>query len=191
LNPLRSKGANRFLVVSNILATMRKLWDPTFWGPRTEHVLRHALLALTEVRGTTLDDARELLLDDRRRASVLRQVKDELVRSFWEREFPGYGPRLMAEVIAPILNKLGALLASGIVRTLIMKRRPRLDATNLIARSAIVVASLSKGQIGEDATLFLGGLVLGAFEHAALARSSLPREGPGPYDFDQRDHQAA
>lgn len=181
LNPLRSPAESRFLAVANVLATMRKLWDATFWGPRTEHVLRHALLAATEIRGATLAHARELLLKPLRRESHLRQVTDEAVRAFWLTEFPGYGPRLQAEVIAPILNKLGALLASGVVGSIVTKCRPRFDPARLMARGAIVIASLPKGRIGEDATLFLGGMLLGAFEHAALARAALAPELRRPF----------
>lgn len=182
LNPLRSVDpVRRPLVVSGILAAMRKLWGPEFWGPRTEHVLRHVLLALMEVRGATLADARELLVDDKRRASILRQVKDEVVTSFFVREFVGYGKQLMAEVTAPILNKLGAVLASGPVRTIVTKRRPRLDARSLIDRGAIVIASLSKGRIGEDASLVLGGLLLGAFQEATLARADVASDDRSPF----------
>jgi DNA helicase HerA-like ATPase len=182
LNPLRSvEPLRRPLVVSGILAAMRKLWGPEFWGPRTEHVLRHTLLALMEVRGATLADARQLLLDEKRRASVLRQVKDEAVTAFFAQEFVGYGKQLTAEVTAPILNKLGAVLASGPVRTIVTKRRPRLDARKLIDRGAIVIASLPKGRIGEDASLVLGGLLLGAFQEATLARADVPSECRSPF----------
>ncbi len=174
LDPLRKVSpVDRALVVSNILATMRKLW-PEFWGPRTEHVLRYALLALTEVRDATLADAQRMLIDEAHRQWVIRQVHDEQVLAFWTREFPGYGRQLTAEVTAPILNKLGALLASPVVRSLVTKRRPILDAAKAMARNRVVVASLPKGRVGEDAALLLGGLLLGAFQHATMARACLP-----------------
>ena len=182
LNPLRQlEPRDRALVVSNILATMKKLWGAEAWGPRTEHLLRHALLALTEVRGATLADARALLVDPKRRDSILRQVKDPQVVDFWAREFVGYGKAFQAEITAAPLNKLGALLASGVVREIVTKTRPRLDARKLIDRGAIVLASLPKGQIGEDATLLLGGLLLGAFQHAALGRADVSRSERRPF----------
>ncbi len=183
LNPLRTVSAGeRALVVSNVLATMRKLW-PEFWGPRTEHILRHALLALTEVRGATLADAQLMLVDEKHRRWIVRQVKDEGALTFWTREFPGYGQRLEAEVTAPILNKLGALLASPVVREVVTKSRPRLDAGKAMDRSRIVIASLPKGRIGEDAALLLGGLLLGAFQHATMARASVPTSERIPFSI--------
>jgi energy-coupling factor transporter ATP-binding protein EcfA2 len=182
LNPLRMvEPERRPLVVSNILAAIRKLWGPEAWGPRTEHVLRHALLALMDVRGATLADARAMLTDDKRRRSILKQVKDDHVLAFWTQEFTGYGKQFGAEVTAPILNKLGALLASGPVRTVVTKTKPWLDARRLMDRSAIVIASLPKGRIGEDSTLILGGLLIGAFQAAAYGRVEIPCAERSPF----------
>lgn len=175
LNPLRNvdPGA-RSLVVSNMLATMRKIW-PDHWGPRTEHLLRHALLALTYVRGATLEDVPSLLLDERARRSVLRQVKDSRVQSFFAVELASYAKPFLSEILAPILNKVGALLATEAAAVVITKRRPVLNARKAMDRSAVVLASLPKGRIGEDGALFLGGLLLSAFQHAALSRADLPQ----------------
>src|SRR5262249_46939807 len=100
---------------------------------------------------------------------------------FWTQEFPGYGKQLTSEVTAPILNKLGAVLASGPVRAIVTKTKPRLDARRLLDRSAIVIASLPKGRLGEDGTLVLGGLLLGAFQQAALGRVDLASSARSPF----------
>lgn len=181
LNPLRSsKPEARGLVCSGLLATMRKIW-PESWGPRTEHILRHTLLALLEVRSATLADAPRMLVDVRRRDWVLRQVKDVEVLRFWTEEFPGYGARLEAEATAPVLNKLGALLASQTLRAIVTRRRPTLDPAGLIDRGRIVLASLPKGRIGEDAAHLLGSLLVGSIGTAAIARAGTPPAARRPF----------
>jgi len=183
LNPLRGLARHPErtpLVVSGFLATLRKIW-PEFWGPRTEHVLRHALLALAEVRGATLLDAQDMLANVDRRAWVVRQVTDPRVRAFWAREFVGYGTKLQAEATAPPLNKLSALLAVPAVRDVLTKRRPVLDVDRVLARGRIVVAGLPKGLLGEDGALVLGGILLGAFQVAIMARAKLPMEERTPF----------
>lgn len=173
LNPFRAVSPDRrALVASTLLATMRKLW-PDFWGPRLEHVARHVFLALMEVRGATLLDAQRMLVDESHRRWVLRHVTDALVRQFWSLEFSGYDRRFAAEVTAPILNKLGALLASPVVRSIVTTRRRQLDVRVIMDRSRVLVAKLAKGQIGEDAALLLGGLVLGALQHATMSRADV------------------
>jgi len=181
LNPFRNISLERrALVVSNLLSTLRKLW-PENWGPRTEHILRHVFLSVAEARGATLLDAYAMLVDETRRRWVLKQTKDEHVRYFWTKEFPGYGKQFGAEVTAPILNKLGAILASPVVRQITTRARPSLDARRIMDHQGLVLASLSKGRIGEDAALLLGGLLIGAFQHAAMSRADIPREKRLPF----------
>lgn len=182
LNPLRAvQPEDRALVVSNIISTFRRLFDPGLWGPRTEHLFRHVLLALLEVRGTTLADARDMLVDDKRRALVLRQVKDPHVRAFWLNEFTAYDKRFQAEISSPLLNKLGAVVGNPLVREIVTKSRPKIDARRLMDRGAIVIASLPRGRLGEDGTALLGGLLLGAFQQAALGRADVAQSRRAPF----------
>ena len=181
LNPLRKVPVgSRAVVVSGILATMRKLW-PDNWGPRTEHLLRYALLALCEVRGATLADARDMLASEKHRGWVLKQVRDDDVLRFWIREFTGYDRKLQADAVAPPLNKLGAFLASPSIRALLTKPRPVLDAERCMMRNRVVVARLSKGAIGEDGAHLLGGLLLGLFQRATMAREALSQSNRTPF----------
>ena len=180
LNPLIVfPGQQPSLAVSSLIATMRKVW-PDNWGPRTEHILRHAFSALVQVRGATLEDATRMLVDDRHRRWVVRQVDDEIVSRFWNEEFPGYGARLMAEATAPVLNKLGALLGSPAIRAFVTKTRPKLDIARALERGRIIVVSVPKGRIGEDAARLIGSLILGAVQHAVLARSNVSRDDRRP-----------
>lgn len=181
LNPLKCRSPqDRYLAVSNVLDVCRKLW-PDFWGPRTEHVLRHVLLALSEVRSATLEDARLMLIDDARRRWVLRQASDPSVGTFWGKEFPTFDRRLWAEIAAPILNKLGNLLAAPAVHAVLTRRRPVLDPERAMDQGRIVVASLPKGGIGTDGALFLGALLLGEFTRATFARSRIPETERRPF----------
>ena len=183
LNPLRNVAPrSRSVAVSSILATMQKIW-PENWGPRTSHWLRYALLALCEVRGATLVDARDLLVDEGRRASVLKQVKSEDVLRFWVKEAPSGSKQFQAEIVAAPLNKLGAFISHELIRQILTKSRPVLDADQCMARSRVVIARLSKGAIGEDGALLLGGLLLGQFQRATMARETLEQRGRSPFVF--------
>jgi hypothetical protein len=159
---------------------MRKIW-PDAWGPRTEHLLRYTLLALCDVRGATLTLARDMLSDERKRTWVLKQCQDDEVIRFWGQEFAGYDKRLQSDAVAPPLNKLGAFVAHHGIRSILERRRPVLDVARCLERSRIVVARLSKGAIGEDGAMLFGGLLLGAFQRAVMAREALPREARTPF----------
>lgn len=61
-NPLRLVRRDRIpLAVSGMLEALQMLW-PNAWGVRMEHLLRNALYALLETRGSTLADIIECCL---------------------------------------------------------------------------------------------------------------------------------
>ena len=56
------------------------------------------------------------------RTQVARDLANPVVRTFWLHEFPGYGPRLQAEMFIPVQNKLGAVLSDPtLYRTLVSR----------------------------------------------------------------------
>ncbi len=173
-NPIRVVDpSRRYQVVAGVISAFRNIWHDS-WGPRMEHVLRQALLTLAEFPGATLVDLPPLLTDQAFRRSVLGRLTDEAVRAFWRTEFERYAPNFRNEVVAPILNKVGAVLASPAVRAVIGDRAAPLDLRDVMDRGKILIADLSKGRLGEDPARLLGGLLVAGFEQAALSRADTP-----------------
>ena len=52
---------------------------------------------------------------------------DPIVRAFWETEFAGMPPKLQAEAIAPIQNKVGQFVSSPLLRNILGQPHGRLD----------------------------------------------------------------
>jgi hypothetical protein len=173
-NPLRAPDpSRRYLVASGVISAFRKVWSES-WGPRMEHILRHALLTLAEFPGSTLLDLPRLLTDQPFRRSVIDRVTDAQVQGFWKTEFDRYSPNFRSEAVAPILNKIGAFLASPVARAVLGAREASLDLREVIDGGKILVANLSKGKLGEDASSLLGALLVAGFEQAALGRADTP-----------------
>lgn len=162
------------LLASQLVSVFRKYWADS-WGPRLEHVLRNAILAVAPDPRATLLFLYRFLTDEALRAAVSERVTDPVVRQFWRVEFPLYGKALQAEALAPVLNKLGAFVANPTVRAIVGQERSRVDLIELMARRGIILANLATGQIGEDASHLLGGLLLSAIQLAAMER---PRGSP-------------
>ena len=60
-NPLACRDPHqRPLVASGVVSAFKKLYGDS-WGPRLEHILRNALLALLDVPGTSLLSLQRLL----------------------------------------------------------------------------------------------------------------------------------
>jgi hypothetical protein len=173
-------GPERPLAAAAALAVLRKTFDAS-WGPRTEHVLRNALLALLDVPRSTLAGVLALVTDERFRAMALRHVRDPVVRAFWEEEFAALPPNFRAEVIAPVQNKIGALLSNPFIRAHVDQPKAMVSFRELMDRERLLVANLGTGRIGEDASAFLGALLLGALQGAAYGRASAPPDRRPPF----------
>jgi hypothetical protein len=172
-NPLQSRTAEqRPLVASGVLSAFKKLYGDS-WGPRLEHILRNALLALLEIPGSSLVSLLRLLGDGRYRKAIAERLSDPVVRSFWQREFAGMPPKLQAEAISPIQNKVGHFVSSPLLRNIVGQARSTLDIRSVMDSGQVLIVNLSKGRIGEDASTLLGSLLISSVQIAAMSRAEL------------------
>ncbi len=167
--------AQRPLVASGVLSAFKKLYGDS-WGPRLEHILRNALLTLLEVPGTSLVSVLRILSDAGYRRSILTRVSDPVLRTFWEHEFASLPPKLQAEAIAPIQNKVGAYVSSPFLRNILGQARGTLDLRRVMDEGRVLIVNLSKGRIGDDASMLLGSLLVTSLQLAAMSRADQPEE---------------
>ncbi len=173
-NPLEQvPNQERHLVVSGLLSVFKKMWHD-FWGPRLEHILRHALFTLLEVPGSTLLDVPRLLTDAEFRKMVLMGVNDPHVRAFWTREFDKYSAWLRSEATSPILNKVGQFLTAPPLRNIVGQPHDSFRMREVMDEGKILIVNLSKGKIGEDNSSLLGAMIVTELQLAAISRAHLP-----------------
>jgi len=163
----------RHLVASGIVSVFKSIWKDS-WGPRMEYILYSTIAALLDCENVSLLGVQRMLTDAHYRAWVVRQIKDPLVRMFWEREFAGFSKAFQVEATAPIQNKVGQLLASPSLRNVLGQVRSRFDARYMMDKGRIFIADLSKGKLGEDKSCLLGALLVTQFQLAAMSRSFVP-----------------
>lgn len=172
-NPLRRVHPDRIpLAAAGILETFRKQW-PQAWGVRMEHVLRNALYALLERDDASLPDILRLFSDKKFRKAVARKIENPVVKEFWATEFENYPARLRAEAVAPIQNKLGALLADPTLFRILVAPVSEIRLRALMDEQRGLIVNLSKGELGEDACVILGGLIVTMLGLAAFSRANV------------------
>jgi hypothetical protein len=170
-NPLKGVHPDHHhLVASGLVSTFKKIWADS-WGPRMEYILRFSLLTLLEAPDSTLLDIQPLLTDKEFRDLTLVYVKNPHVISFWRNEFDKYTPSLRSEAITPILNKTGLFLTSIPLRNIVGQKTRSFRMQEVMDKGKILIANLSKGQIGEDATALLGNMLVTSIQLAALHRA--------------------
>lgn len=115
-----------------------------------------------------------MLSDARYRQWVVRQVKDPMVRAFWEKEFDSYDRKFAQEAIAPIQNKVGQLVMTPAIRNILGQVRGKIDFRFMMDNQRIFIANLSKGRLGEDKANLLGAVLVTKFQLAAMSRATMP-----------------
>lgn len=175
-NPLKRVHPSAIgLAASGLMEAFKKHW-PDAWGVRMEHVLRQSLFALLEYGDADLSDILRLLTDKAFRKVVLTKVANPPVHSFWEKEFEQYSYRYRADAIAPIQNKVGALLADPLMRQILTEPKRILHFRRIMDRRQIVLVNLARGRIGEDSASLLGSLLVTTIGLAAFSRANTPEQ---------------
>ena len=178
-NPLKRVHPNAIpLAASGLLEAFKKHWADA-WGVRMEHILRNAIYALLEMGDATLPDVLKLLSDKAYRKAVTDKMSNEQVKTFWTKEFEQYSWRYRADAIAPIQNKIGALLADPLMRRILTTPDRALHFRRIMDKRQILLVNLARGRIGEDSASLLGSLLvttigLAAFSRANVAETARP-----------------
>jgi len=174
---------SRELIVDHVIHIWHELYRE-FWGPRSEDVLRAALLTLINTRAPngqafTLIEVPELLTDSVFRHYVISQPSVPVsLKGFWT-WYQGLGQLQRQQVIGPILNKLRAVTLRSSVR-LMLGQDDGLDLPRLLARKQVLLAPLSKGTVGIETASLIGTLLLSTLWQGILSRAALPPEQRRP-----------
>ena len=163
----------RHLVASGLIGVFQKLWADS-WGPRLEYILRNAILAILDFPGSTILGVVRMLSDKNYRKQVVANIKDPVVKAFWEREFSGYADKFASEAVSPIQNKVGQFLSSSLMRNIIGQVKSSIDIREVMDGGKILIMNLSKGRIGEDNSALLGAMMITKIQLAAMSRVDVP-----------------
>jgi hypothetical protein len=180
-NPLARQPRERYaLAAAGVVDAFRHVWRDS-WGPRLEHHLYNGVAALLESPRPTLLELARMYTDPEFRTRVVAHVTDPMVAQFWKAEYPRYDQRFQAEAASAILNKVGQLTASPILRNVLGQVSPKFDLAYAANNRKILIANLAKGQIGEQASNLLGSLLVSHLQLVAMARSDQPAEARVPF----------
>ena len=170
------EGDDPDLVVDQLVGIFHRVYE-RFWGPRTDDILRAALLTLLETGpGATLADVPRLLTDDHWRAQLLDDLDDPVgLEPFWE-SYDRLGEAVRAQMTGPVLNKLRAFLLRRPVRAIVGQERSTIDIARILDQGRLLLVRVPKGTRGVDTSRLLGSFVVARVWQAALARAGQPEQ---------------
>jgi type IV secretory pathway TraG/TraD family ATPase VirD4 len=123
-----------------------------------------------------LGDVNRLLNDRVYREELASALTNEEVREFWLTEYARYSPPFRAVVVAPLQNKLGALLTDPRVRDIVMAPQDSFDLNAVMDEGKILLVNLARGRIGEGPAVVLGAILAARIGLAGLARADRGEE---------------
>ena len=172
------EGADHDLVVDQLVGIFRRVYE-RFWGPRTDDILRAALLSLLAANQQsevplTLAEVPRLLTDARWRERLLSAFRDPVgLDPFWE-WYDQLGDAGRAQASGPVLNKLRAFLLRRPVRAIVGQPYSSINVAQCLDQGRLLLARVPKGTLGEDTSRLLGSFVVARVWQAALARAAHP-----------------
>jgi len=178
-NPLqRVPGQDLGRMADDLIGALKSLVEG--WGDRMEHILRHCLLALLHLTGSTFLDITDILRRSSAESKAIRKlildvVENEDARQFWQHDFEDYHN----DDLGPPKHKLSKLLAAGPVSPMLSQPHSAFNFQRVMDDGMIFLGNLSN--LGTEVRGVLGGFLLTTMHTTALARSAVPPEQRRPF----------
>lgn len=160
------------LVADQVVSLFQDLYK-AFWGPRTDDILRAAVLTLTRHPGMSLAEVPLILSDENFRVRAIANLDDYVLEGFWS-WYEALTPGERSQAIGPVLNKLRTFLLRKRLRNVIGQSQSTFSLADVLAEQKVLLVNLSKGTLGEDASRLLGSAILAQLWQAVQARAALP-----------------
>ena len=153
------------------------------WSNRLEHVLRYTTLALLDSPNTTVLSIMKMLSDKNYRQKIIARIEDSVVKNFWVNEFAGWSEKFDAEAITPLLNKVGQLVSTNMIRNIIGQPKNTFQIRDIMDGEKILLMKVSKGLLGEENAGLLGSMIITKIYQAAMARANQREEDRKDFYF--------
>lgn len=172
-NPLEQVPEElKMRVTIGFIEIFKKLFG-TNWSPRLEHVLRYTALALLDTPGTTVLSILKMLTDKNYRQTIVRNIKDNVVKNFWVNEFASWSEKFDNEAITPLLNKVGQFVATNMIRNIVGQPQNLLNFREIMDGRKILLMKISKGILGEENASLLGAIAITKIFQSAMSRADI------------------
>jgi hypothetical protein len=162
-----------------VINMMYKLFDPYktgIVGPRFEHAVRNAMLTVMSEEGTTFVEVVRVLTDAKYVQELLPKVQDPIIRRYWTDQIAQTSDFHKSEVLDYITSKFGRFVTNKMIRNIIGQSKSSFNFRDVMDNGKILLVNLSKGNLGEENSSFLGLILVPRILMAAMSRSDVTKE---------------
>ena len=180
LNLLEAKTEDqKHFVATSVINMMYKLFDPYktgIVGPRFEHAVRNAMLTAMYDEGSTFVEVMRILTDVKYVQEILPKVEDPIVRRYWTDQIAQTSDFHKSEVLDYIVSKFGRFVTNKLIRNIIGQSTSSFSFRDVMDSEKILFINLSKGELGEENSNFLGLILIPRILMAAMSRQDVPED---------------
>lgn len=183
-NPLDGPETDdeRDVVTNDLIEMFVSMYGEEIFGPRIQDYFRNACFLLMEQpEGGTLIDIMRLFTDDAFAESKIRNVKNPIIASWWNKTYKKMGDREKAEIIPFIQAKFGPFTTGTYVRNIIGQPKSAFDFGQAMQEGKIILCKLAKGLVGEENSKLIGRMVAMQIKLAALKRAAIEEKDRKPF----------
>ena len=182
-NVLEAETEEERDIVTNDLVEMfiQMYWPEIFW-PRIQDYFRNGVLTLMEQpEWWTLVEIVRLFTDEAFQRLKLKNVKNPVVRAWWEKTFAAMGDREKQEMIPYFQSKFWPFTTTPIIRNIIWQPKSSFDIYQAMQEGKVILLNLSKGRMGELNSKLLWSMMVTHIKLAALRRAQIPEAQRVPF----------
>lgn len=177
LNLLEAKPEERDMVAQDANNMMIKLFWNEIFGPRLQDYFLNGCLTLMEYpQGWALTDIIRLFTDDDFQKDHVRNVKNPIVKAWWEKTFANMGDREKKEIIPYFAAKFSGFITNKMMRNIIGQTKSSFNIAECMQENKILLLNLSKGLIWDLNSQLLGMIVVSKIQTAAMQRQRMSKE---------------
>lgn len=185
LNPLEvdPEDADEKDVVTNDLVEMFiQMYWPEIFGPRIQDYFRNAcLLLMDQPEWGTIVDIMRLFTDDAFAEAKMRNLKDPVVASWWNKTYKKMWDREKAEIIPFIQAKFGPFTTWVYVRNIIGQPKSAFKMYDAMQQKKIILLNLAKGISWEETSKLIGKIIAMQVKLSALKRAKIDEKDRVPH----------
>ena len=185
LNPLEvdpEDSDEKDVVTNDLVEMFIQMYWPEIFGPRIQDYFRNAcLLLMDQPEGWTIVDIMRLFTDDAFAEAKMRNLKDPVVASWWNKTYKKMWDREKAEIIPFIQAKFGPFTTGVYVRNIIWQPKSAFKMYDAMQQKKIILLNLAKGISWEETSKLIGKIIAMQVKLSALKRARIAEEDRVPH----------
>lgn len=165
------------LILNDAIDMFVKMYWPEIFGPRIQdYFLNWMMTLMDQPEWWTLIEIVRLFADEAFQKLKIKNVKNPVIRGWWEKTFKSMWEKEKAEIIPYFQAKFGPFTTLPIIRNIIWQPKSSFNIADAMQEGKVILLNLSKWKMWEVNSKLLWTMMVSKIKSAALRRASLPED---------------